>query len=115
LNAFSAPQLIAYIEDRLRETGVRGKIIPPDPVVQATARDLARAAVARQVQQAIETLLPIDRVTDRLQDQFSTPLPLGPGPDMDYAGVHQAPHVVVTGCLGPADYGTAGGPERGDY
>jgi DNA topoisomerase VI subunit B len=76
LNACSAPQLVAYIEQRLQDTGVRGKIVPPDPHLTDTARALYRAEVASRVQRAIETLLPIDAITDRLQDHFTTDAPL---------------------------------------
>ena len=76
LNAFSAPQLVAYIEQRLQETGVRGKIVPPDPHLTDTARELYRAGVASQVQRAIATLLPLDAITDRLQDHFTADAPL---------------------------------------
>jgi len=76
LNAFTAPELVAYIERRLQETGVRGKIIPPATVLTATARAGWREQVAAQVQRAIETLLPIDAITDRLQDDFTEDAPL---------------------------------------
>ncbi|HEX5273262.1 MAG TPA: ATP-binding protein, partial [Gemmataceae bacterium] len=33
LNAFSGPRIIAYSEGKLREAGVRGKVIPPDAVL----------------------------------------------------------------------------------
>src|SRR5262249_21247124 len=66
LNAFSAPQLVDYIEERLQETGVRGKIVPPEPHLTETARELYREGVAKRVQRAIESLLPLDAITDRL-------------------------------------------------
>jgi hypothetical protein len=76
LNAFSAPQLVAYIEHRLQETGVRGKIVPPESHLTDTASALYRAGVAEQVKRAIETLLPLDAITARLQDDFTTGAPL---------------------------------------
>ena len=76
LNAFTAPELVAYIERRLQETGVRGKIIPPETVLTATARECWREQVAARVQRAIEMLLPIDDMTDRLQDDFTEDAPL---------------------------------------
>jgi len=76
LNAFSAPQLVAYIEERLQETGVRDKIVPPDTTLATTARALYRAGVAERARRAIETLLPIDAITDRLKDDFTADAPL---------------------------------------
>jgi hypothetical protein len=71
LNALTAPQLVAYIEQRLADVGVRGKIVPPADHLQETARDLYRDAVASQVQDAIDALLPIDALTYQLQDDFA--------------------------------------------
>jgi hypothetical protein len=76
LNAFTAPGLIAYIEQRLQESGARGKIIPPEEHLTDTAREVYRAEVAEQVQQAIERLLPIDAITERLQDELTADAPL---------------------------------------
>jgi Topoisomerase 6 subunit A/Spo11, Toprim domain len=76
LNAFSAPQLVTYTEQRLQETGVRGKVVPPDPDLTDTARELYRNEVASRVQQAIATLLPLDAITDRLKDHFTADAPL---------------------------------------
>jgi len=71
LNAFTAPELVAYIEQRLQETGVRTKIIPPETVLTDTAREIWRAEVATRVRRAVERLLSIDDMTDRLQDDFT--------------------------------------------
>jgi hypothetical protein len=76
LNALSAPQLVAYIERRLQETGVRGRLIPPDTYLTSTAREHYRGQVATMVQCTIETLLPIDALTARIQESFSAEAPL---------------------------------------
>jgi len=76
LNAFSAPQLVDYIEHRLQDTGVRGKIVPPDPHLTETARELYRDGVAKRVQRIIERLLSMDEITERLQDDFTADAPL---------------------------------------
>jgi DNA topoisomerase VI subunit B len=71
LNALTAPALVTYIEQRLAAVGVRGKIVPPEDHLQATARDLYRQAVASEVQDAIAALLPTSAITDQLQDDFT--------------------------------------------
>jgi hypothetical protein len=76
LNAFTAPQLVAFIERRLEETGVRGKLIPPKPVLTDTARTIYRSEVAALVQRVLERLLPIDAITERLQDEVTDDAPL---------------------------------------
>jgi hypothetical protein len=76
LNAFTAPELIAYIERRLQDVGVRGKLVPPDDHLTETARDLYREGVAERVQRIIERLLSIDDITERLQDDFTADAPL---------------------------------------
>jgi hypothetical protein len=67
---------INSIEQRLADVGVRGKIVPPEDHLTETARDLCRTAVAAQVQDAIERLLPIDAITAQLQDDFTAAAPL---------------------------------------
>jgi hypothetical protein len=77
LNALTAPQLVTYIEQRLADVGVRGKIIPPEDHLKTTAQALCRDAVASGVQEAIERLLPIDTITAQIQDAFTSLAPLG--------------------------------------
>jgi DNA topoisomerase VI subunit B len=69
LNAFSAPQLVTYIEQRLQDTGVRGKIIPPDTHLADVAHRLYGAAVDRQIEGIVADLLQVDRLTRRLGTQ----------------------------------------------
>jgi hypothetical protein len=71
LNALTAPQLVTYIEQRLADVGVRGKIVPPADHLKATAQELYRQAVASQARDAIAALLPIAAMIDRLQDAFT--------------------------------------------
>jgi hypothetical protein len=66
LNAFTAPALIAYIEGRLQDTGVRGKVIPPEAVLQTEARSIYHGTVARWAQRVIERLLPIATITEEI-------------------------------------------------
>jgi DNA topoisomerase VI subunit B len=58
LNAFSGPGLIAYVERGLVANGVRGKVIPPDPVLveqlRADIRFAVRAAVAAEWAEQID-------------------------------------------------------------
>jgi hypothetical protein len=49
LNAFSTPGLIAYAEDRLREAGVRGKVVPPTDVLGRHFRGAVEGAVREAV------------------------------------------------------------------
>lgn len=57
LNAFTAPALIAYIERKLQEAGVRGKVIPPDDVLKALAQDAWREAIRARVDAAVSSRL----------------------------------------------------------
>jgi Topoisomerase 6 subunit A/Spo11, Toprim domain len=77
LNAFSAPQLVDYIEHRLEATGVRGKIIPPDTHLADTARQLYGTAVERQIQGIVADLLQVDRLTSRLRKHCTDAADLG--------------------------------------
>jgi hypothetical protein len=75
LNAFTAPQLVAYIERRLQETGVRGKVVPPDPVLAREAHDLYHGTVVQRAQGVIERLLPLTAITARLAQQMTPTIP----------------------------------------
>jgi hypothetical protein len=77
LNAFSAPQLVAYIEHRLQETGVWGKIIPPDAPLADTAKRLYGQAVERHIQDMVDELLQVDRLTRRLRQHCVDTADLG--------------------------------------
>jgi hypothetical protein len=67
LNAFSAPGLVAYIEDRLAATGVRGKIIPPDTHLTETATKFYRQELGDQIQAYVDDLLRMDQLTNRVR------------------------------------------------
>jgi hypothetical protein len=71
LNAFSAPQLVAYIADRLAATGVRGKIIPPDTDLAEVGRQLYGTAVERQIQDIVAELLQVDALTNHLRQDVT--------------------------------------------
>jgi len=75
LNAFSADGLVAYIERRLQETGVRGKVVPPDSVLRTEVHTGYRAELAVRVQREIERLLPIDAITTALARQMTPNIP----------------------------------------
>src|SRR5262249_34250172 len=49
LNAFSGPDLIAHIESGLRDCGVRGKVLPPDSVLDYDLKEDVRRLVEEQV------------------------------------------------------------------
>ena len=49
LNAFTAPQLIAYVEDRLAAAGADTKLIPPSEVIRSHGSDVHRSAIQARV------------------------------------------------------------------
>jgi len=75
LNAFSAPELVAYIERRLQETGVRGKVVPPDDVLRREVADRYRSEIADLVRAEFERLLPLDAITADLVQQLTPDIP----------------------------------------
>src|SRR4029453_16817316 len=77
LNAFSAPQLVAYIQHRLEATGGRGKILPPDAPLADTATQLYGTAGERQIQDIVADLLQVDRLTSRLRQHCTDAADLG--------------------------------------
>ena len=75
LNALSAPQLVAYIEQRLEACGARGKVIPPDTVLTATRREAYQTQIAAKVRGVIDTLLSVETVTETITQAFRSVIP----------------------------------------
>ncbi|MFI5529241.1 ATP-binding protein [Kitasatospora sp. NPDC051853] len=66
LNAFSSPELIAYIEEGLARHHATGKVIPPDSWLSATAEGSLRHRAATAVGEAIDAMFPKDRLIDEI-------------------------------------------------
>jgi hypothetical protein len=77
LNAFSAPALVAYIEEKLLRSGVRGKVIPPDDVLPRLAREAYRQQMIAWLHRALDVLLSLDAITDALVETFASRVPFG--------------------------------------
>jgi hypothetical protein len=75
LNAFTAPELIAYVERQLEAAGVRGKVIPPADVVTQHARLVYEQEVGTLVDRVVQDLIPIDRIKRATEAQFRERLP----------------------------------------
>ena len=70
LNAFTAPELIAYVERQLEAAGVRGKVIPPTDVVTQHARLVYEQEMGTLVDRVVQELIPIDRIKRAMAEQF---------------------------------------------
>jgi len=66
LNAFTAPELVAYIEAGLAAHGATGKVIPPDPVIEARSHSRLRTRLSEVVDQVLDEMLDLDTITDLL-------------------------------------------------
>ena len=66
LNAFSSPQLIAYIEEGLARHGATGKVVPPDDVIH-DAYSWEQANLTVMVKEAIAKALPPDTIADAVR------------------------------------------------
>ncbi|MFE2725028.1 ATP-binding protein [Kitasatospora sp. NPDC059327] len=62
LNAFSSPELIAYIKEGLARHHATGKVVPPDDQLRATARQRLHRSVVGAVGEAIDAMFPMDRL-----------------------------------------------------
>lgn len=71
LNAFSSPDLIAYIETKLGEASATGKIVPPDDVLVYEARYRARVALRGWAEWWLSERFGIDRLADRIVNAFA--------------------------------------------
>jgi DNA topoisomerase VI subunit B len=70
LNAFTAPDLIAFIHERLQAVGVRGKVIPPDHVITQHAHRVYGQAIDALVDRVLDELVPLDQLKDTMRAQF---------------------------------------------
>jgi hypothetical protein len=61
---------IEYIERKLEESGIRGKVIPPEEKLSELAEDMYREVFAGWVHETIEQLLSVDEITKVLADEF---------------------------------------------
>ncbi|MFJ9523376.1 hypothetical protein ACIRPK_34685 [Kitasatospora sp. NPDC101801] len=59
LNAFSSPELIAYIKEGLARHHATGKVIPPDHQLRAAARQFLHRSVTAAVGEAIDAMFPM--------------------------------------------------------
>jgi hypothetical protein len=62
LNAFTSPELIAYIERRLKECKAIGKVIPPKDKLQKLARGFFCSAVENVVKDELEEILSFEGI-----------------------------------------------------
>jgi hypothetical protein len=71
LNALkTAPQKIAYIEEKLQEKGVRGKVIPPEEEIDHLAKGKYRTKVKGWVDEIVTEMLSVDELKDKVADEL---------------------------------------------
>jgi len=68
LNAFTAPALVAFIEEQLEQVGVTGKVIPPSEVLAQEFEQEFTTAVSNQVDEVVTELLSLDAVKRAVAD-----------------------------------------------
>jgi hypothetical protein len=61
---------IKYIERKLKENGVRGKVIPPDGALAQLAEERYRAKTAQWVGEMIDELLSADALKEAIANEF---------------------------------------------
>jgi DNA topoisomerase VI subunit B len=76
LNALTAPELVAYIERRLGEEGVRGKVIPPPAELPRLAERLYQKLVGGAVDAALAHLLDIEAIKEQVTKDLLRNVPL---------------------------------------
>jgi hypothetical protein len=67
----TAPQKIAYIEEKLEEKGVRGKVIPPADELPELAYERYLASSAEWVADAVRELVVDEQFTAEIADKFA--------------------------------------------
>ena len=61
---------IEYIEEKLEENGVRGKLIPPEDKLSELAEEIYRHEHGRWVEEALRDLVSLEEVRKELADEF---------------------------------------------
>jgi DNA topoisomerase VI subunit B len=76
LNAFTAPDLIAYFESGLRRHGVRGKVVPDESSLPALVRELLAQALSDRTDEMLAGLLSLGRIKAELGEAVRRHVPL---------------------------------------
>jgi len=69
LNAFTSDALLAFVEGKLRAHGLTEKVLPPQEVLAAKAREAVVAEVEDAVTAEVARLLDLDALAARLSEQ----------------------------------------------
>lgn len=92
LNAFTSPELIAYIEERLVRHGAAGKVVPPDQILRDEAAQWVRIYTQRIVEEAIAEMINPDDIARQVRASLDLePLTTVTGADV-VAHLNAHPH-----------------------
>jgi hypothetical protein len=70
LNDLSSPQLVEYVEDKLKENDARGKVIPPEEEMAPLAEGLYREKLRTWVEDVIDAMLKTDDLKAKMAQEF---------------------------------------------
>ena len=70
LNDLSSPQLVEYVERKLKENDARGKVIPPEDEMASLAEGLYREKVRTWVERVIDGILKTDDLKTKMVKEF---------------------------------------------
>lgn len=70
LDAFPAPDLVAYIERKLREAGAAGKVIPSEAALPSLVRSIEDAQVRAWIETTLARRLTMEAVQHAVTDRF---------------------------------------------
>jgi Topoisomerase 6 subunit A/Spo11, Toprim domain len=70
LNAFTAPDLVAYVEAQLAAADATGKIVPPADVLADQANDKHRGAISGFIERYLAERFDADALTNALAEEF---------------------------------------------
>lgn len=80
LNAMSAPQLVAYIEDKLAEYGAAQKVLPPEGTVTSFAEAVFSESIRNLAERQIMDLLNVPELVRRALEEAGS---------ADFGGLHE--------------------------
>jgi hypothetical protein len=70
LNDLSSPQLVEYVERKLKDSGVRPKVMPPDDALASMSKEMYQTKVYEWVNDAITRIIATDKLKKEMTKEF---------------------------------------------
>lgn len=76
LNAIAPPDLVEFIERKLKDAGATGKVVPPDEIIIKQAENFRKEAIKDYAKEAIEKLLDVPKLLSKVVSEIEPKAPV---------------------------------------